>query len=280
MVNIELFSELLRDAPFQPATNLWRAVEIDAVIRRSLPAGRGLDLGCGDGRLTRLILSHSGPRYLVGVDLDEAETALARVEEIYSAVHTASATAIPEENEAFDFVFSNSVLEHIPELDDVLGEVSRVLRNGGKFLITVPSPGFHECLRVPTDGGKRKQFLDDMDRRCAHLHYWNLETWATRLASHGMRIVYSEEYLSKREVRRWQMISAMTGGLLYRMTGRKRRPIEIQRSLGMRSRYARLPLWVARLMARLLASGMEKPNKIFDERYGCLLIESERSLDA
>lgn len=279
-VNFELFAGLMADAPFQPATNFWRAIEVDAVIRRSIPMGRGLDLGCGDGRLTRLVLSCTGPRDIVGVDLDEAEARMAEKEGIYSGVHIAAATAIPEESGSFDFVFSNSVLEHIPELDGVLKEVARLLRPGGKLLITVPTAGFHACLRAPSRPEKRIAFYEDIDRRCAHVNYWDLETWRSHLAPLGMRITYSEAYLNESEVRRWQSISAWTGGLLYKIAGGRRRPIEIQRSLGMRSGRARLPMIVARWLAQLLAVGLKRAPEGRVQKHGCVLIEAERSVDA
>ncbi len=54
-----LLTEFMMQAPYQPATNYWRAVEIAEVIAYGLPPGRGLDLGCGDGHLMAIILSHS-----------------------------------------------------------------------------------------------------------------------------------------------------------------------------------------------------------------------------
>ncbi|MBK8389413.1 MAG: class I SAM-dependent methyltransferase [Saprospiraceae bacterium] len=42
------------------------------------------------------------------------------------------------ENNSFDSVFSSEVFEHIFNLDDVLNEIQRVLKPGGRLLITVP----------------------------------------------------------------------------------------------------------------------------------------------
>ena len=51
------------------------------------------------------------------------------------------ATNIPYEDNSFDKVFSVSVLEHIPDLGDieVVKEVSRVLKPGGTFVMTLPA---------------------------------------------------------------------------------------------------------------------------------------------
>jgi len=46
---------------------------------------------------------------------------------------------IPFEDSAFDFVFSNSVLEHVQDLSGALTEIRRVLRPGGVSLHLLPS---------------------------------------------------------------------------------------------------------------------------------------------
>ena len=38
----------------------------------------------------------------------------------------------------FDLIFSNHVLEHVPDDKSALSEISRVLRNGGTAIITIP----------------------------------------------------------------------------------------------------------------------------------------------
>ena len=133
---------LMTQAPYQPATNYWRAFEIDEVVRYGLPSGRGLDLGCGDGNLMGIILGPMGSRDLVGLDIDPRETSIARARNIYREVLTTPADHMPFQDGEFDFVFSNSVLEHIPNIDGVLREVWRVLRSGGRFVLTCQVPTF------------------------------------------------------------------------------------------------------------------------------------------
>ncbi|HVM93461.1 MAG TPA: hypothetical protein VMT67_11650, partial [Terriglobales bacterium] len=51
---------LMMQAPYQPATNYWRAFEIEEVVRYGFPSGRGLDVGCGDGHLMGIIFGAVG----------------------------------------------------------------------------------------------------------------------------------------------------------------------------------------------------------------------------
>ncbi len=111
-VNKVLLKRFIQHYPFQPATGFWRAVEIEQVISREFPQGLGLDLGCGDGKLTKIIIDEVGKRELVGIDIDPKETEQAKELGIYRRIHTVPGDTIPESNATFDFAFSNSVLEH------------------------------------------------------------------------------------------------------------------------------------------------------------------------
>src|SRR5439155_12149077 len=141
---LRLLESFMADAPSQPATNFWRCVELP-VLAAALPAeGRGLDVGCGDGVLTKILRDLRGARWtLVGLDPVAAETALAERSGLYERVHTSGADNIPEPDASCDFVFANSVLEHIPGLSTCLGEMARCLKPGGLFAATVPSAHFH-----------------------------------------------------------------------------------------------------------------------------------------
>jgi len=270
---------LMMQAPYQPATNYWRAFEIDEVVRYGFPAGRGLDLGCGDGHLMRIILGSVGSRDLVGLDIDSEETAIARARKIYRDVLTTPADRMPFSDGEFDYVFSNSVLEHIPNIDGVLREVARVLHSGGRFLFTVPGPNFHASLSGPRSGD-REAYLRDVDSRCAHLRYWDVEQWTRSLAEAGLTLAHSHEYLTEAQVQRWDAIARSTSGMLMRFTGKKKRPIEIQRSLKIRSPRMRLPRVVASAFTSLmqLGGGTDGSHVLSQvgSHSGCLLIEATR----
>lgn len=256
---------------------MWRAVEVGQLIASGLPSGRGLDLGCGDGLLTRILLDEVGRREMVGVDPDPAEASHARSLGIYATVHEAGGDAIPEPDASFDWALSNSVLEHVDDIDPVLAEVARVLRSGGQFVFTVPGPDFHACLRGPIlPGASRAGYLEQLDARLAHHRYWSRDEWESQLSIHGMRVEETSSYLSQAEVRRWESISRTTAGVLYGLAGRRRRPIEIQRRLGMRRPGRRMPAALARSLSRILAAGLNGSSSMF----GCLLLRASKLASA
>ena len=269
-----LLHRLLAENPFQPATSWWRAIELEAVVRHGLPGGRGLDLGCGDGKLMRILLDAAGVApELIGIDPDPLETRQAERAGVYRRVHTVPGERIPEQDAAFDFVFSNSVLEHIPDLEPVLGEVARLLRPGGAFLFTVPAAGFHDCLAGPLFGD-RTAYLQMIDRRCAHVRYWAEADWRAALGRHRMALAQAVPYLNAREVQRWETLARFTSGVLYTVAGRSAQPIQIQRSLGLRAGGLRLPAWVAAALAATISTTASQESAT---RFGCLLVEARRS---
>ena len=266
-----LLTEFMMRAPYQPATNYWRAVEIAEVIAYGLPPGRGLDLGCGDGHLMAIILGHVGPRDLTGTDIDPSETALAAHAKIYREIVTAPGDRLGLPDNLFDFVFSNSVLEHIEDIDGTLREVARLLCAGGRFIFTVPGPDFHLCLRGPAFGG-RDAYLRAVDARCAHLRYWSPEQWAEHLQSAGLAVVHCHAYLTRAQTRRWEQIARYTSGILYSLARRRKQPIAIQRGLGLRSSRFRLPKFIASAIGAVIGAGARDQAP----PCGCLLMEARK----
>jgi SAM-dependent methyltransferase len=274
-IRYSLLRKLIGETPFQPATSWWRAVELAVVIRHGLPNGTGLDLGCGDGKLMRILLDASGAsRALIGVDIDPLETRDASASGVYRRVHTAPGDRLPEPEASLDFVFSNSVLEHIEDIEPVIAEAARVLKPGGVFVFTVPSDGFHDCLAGPLfPWSARGRYLEQIDRRCAHRRYWSEEQWRTCLRRHGIDLARAVPYLTAAEVRRWETLSRFTAGILFHLFGRRKQPIEIQRALGLRRSALRLPAWFAGFVASAVSAGVKAGPP---GQFGCLLVEARR----
>ena len=108
----------------------------------SIPAGsRVLDVGAGSTPY-RNCFSHC--RYFAQdfIQLDSGQL----LHGAYSTVdYVSDAAAIPVESGSFDAVICTEVLEHVPEPIDVVREISRVLRPGGKLILTAPlGSGIHQ----------------------------------------------------------------------------------------------------------------------------------------
>jgi SAM-dependent methyltransferase len=273
-----LLEEFLIQYPFQPATAYWRAIEIDEVASGVVPLlGRVLDVGCGDGRLSRIVdEAWAGQRIWVGVDSDEAEIDAARSGKLYEGLYAASAASLPLDDSTFDAAFSNSVLEHIPQVEPVIAEVSRLLKMGGRFVFTVPSPGFHTALAGPwLPMVSRELYLDRIDKRLAHHHYLDEQQWSTALRRVGLTLTMAKPYLQVAHVRTWENLSRVTGGLLHALTGHRVHPLVIQRKLKMRTGSEKLPSALSKLIARALRSRLA--DRKGETQHSCWLIEATKT---
>jgi SAM-dependent methyltransferase len=263
---------------FQPATVLWRIYEIEAVLRHAAFSGRVLDLGCGDGTLSSVIFSERRACTLVGLEPDQTDAEAARRCGLYAAVHCAPGSSIPESEHSFDVVFSNSVLEHIPQIEPVLAEVGRVLRPGGRFIFTVPSEQFHACL---TGGGplrfvwrlRGQSVQESIDRRLQHHRYWSPDEWANALRPLGFTSVAAQRYLPASVVQAWERLSNMTGGLVFELFGRKTQTRGLQRRLSLNAVDSRTPPAIARTVLRsVLRKHLAEPAPENGEPTGGLLL--------
>lgn len=104
------------------------------------PGSRGLDFGCGAGRLTLALAEHLD--YVVGVDVSASMLEVARhhdVDNRCSFVLNERADLTLFEDSSFDLIVSSLVLQHLPS-DLAVGylrELARVARPGGLLIIQV-----------------------------------------------------------------------------------------------------------------------------------------------
>lgn len=104
-----------------------------------------LDLGCGQGLQTQLLAYACGR--VVGVDVSPTAIAQACEYRRFSPVrsrlqyHCSPLEMAGLPADCFDHVFSFCVLEHIPNLDEVLAELLRIVKPGGDLHFTVDSLG-------------------------------------------------------------------------------------------------------------------------------------------
>jgi trans-aconitate methyltransferase len=133
------------DASMHAGNGRFVALLAESLIETLQPqAGeRILDLGCGDGFLTRRI-AESGAT-VVGVDSSPQMIAAATDRGLDARF--ASGEALPFDGE-FDAVFSNAALHWMRDQDAVLNGVHRALKPGGRFVAEFGGQGNIAAIRV------------------------------------------------------------------------------------------------------------------------------------
>jgi SAM-dependent methyltransferase len=102
------------------------------------PGRRTLDLGCGEGRLSRDLkaLGHS----MVGIDASPTMLAAAREADPELETHLADAADMPFEHRAFDLVVAFMSLQDVDNFECAIREAGRVLEPGGRLCLAVVHP--------------------------------------------------------------------------------------------------------------------------------------------
>jgi len=163
---------------------VWRAVPEGAeperfaarrafLLDRVAPGERVLDLGCGDGAFAAALLGAG----CVVTMADVAEEALRRARlraRGAEAVKLAEGQPLPFAEDSFDGVWAGEVLEHVADVVGLLAEVRRVLRWGGRLLVTTP---WHGRIVVATDA--------HFDPRADHLRFFSARTLRAVLEDAG-----------------------------------------------------------------------------------------------
>ena len=95
-----------------------------------------LDIGCGTGRHWKEILDHK-PLKLTGIDNSHEMTG--KLKKKFADAEVFVSDKIPEEifgDSAFDIIISTLTIGHIKDIDQYFQEWNRILKEGGKILIT------------------------------------------------------------------------------------------------------------------------------------------------
>ncbi len=94
-----------------------------------------LDLGCGNGRISRLALER-GAAATIGVDVSEGMLEAAAASLPSARWVQADARALPFEVATFDAVVCALMMGHVNDLEAALAEIARVLRPGGTLVLS------------------------------------------------------------------------------------------------------------------------------------------------
>jgi ubiquinone/menaquinone biosynthesis C-methylase UbiE len=99
-------------------------------ISKHMKGGKLLDVGCGSKPYERMF---EVEKY-VGIDLEVSghDHSFSKIDKFYDG------KTIPFEEDFFDNVFCSEVFEHVFNIEELLDEIHRVLKPGGKLGFTCP----------------------------------------------------------------------------------------------------------------------------------------------
>jgi ubiquinone/menaquinone biosynthesis C-methylase UbiE len=164
-----------------------------------------LDLGCGDGHFSWVTFSERKIQ-LIGIDPALNSLIEAGQYPVFSHLVCARGDQLPFPKSLFNTAVSNSVLEHIEDVETVMDETHRVMKSGGKLVICVPNDNFTQNLsiskffhRVGLDflADRYRKFFNQISR---HFHPDSKEIWMMRLQEADFKIINSWNYFTPKSL--------------------------------------------------------------------------------
>ena len=138
-------------------------------------ARRVLDIGCGDGQVSRLAAANGIEDDVTVIGIDPTWNCLAVASKRGGgpAYGRAAAAALPFANESFDTAVACLVFEHIDDVDEAIAEVARVLELGGRFCFFLN----HPILQTPDAGWINDHTVDPPEQ------YWRMGPYLVESAT-------------------------------------------------------------------------------------------------
>jgi SAM-dependent methyltransferase len=155
----------------------------DVLLGAMAPGERVLDLGCGAGRFVAALRDAGAEP--IGVEL--AEAALERAGRNVPGADlrlVGEDGALPLGHGEVDVVWCSEVLEHVPDTVAFLTEARRVLKRGGRLLVTVPDHGL--VRRTALALLRYEAHYDPLGQ---HLRFYTRRSLAAALAATGFEDV-------------------------------------------------------------------------------------------
>lgn len=112
-----------------------------------LPAGLSwLDVGCGNGAFSELLMTRCPPSTLHGIDPSEPQIEFARTREALkrAVLRVGDAQSLPYDDQSFDVAAMALVILFVPDPPKAISEMARVVRPGGwvtSYIWDIPQGG-------------------------------------------------------------------------------------------------------------------------------------------
>lgn len=148
-------------------------------MKKILPEGRWLDIGCSAGFILSVAKSADYETY--GIEIDPLGVKHAR--EILGLDNIFQGTFEEHhfDDNFFDIITMYDVIEHVQDLNEIINELKRILSKNGVIEIWTPDIGH---WRVP------KLLIEwEAIKPSEHLYYFNNKTLSMILHKHGLKII-------------------------------------------------------------------------------------------
>ncbi len=157
----------------------------DFFVNRIGKNERVLDIGCGNGALSKDIAEKAGA-YVVGIDINANNIFLAQKHNAHAKVEYRVGDALKDLPEcSFDVIILSNILEHLPNRVEFLRRIQSAI-NPSRILIRVPL--YERDWRIPLKDELGVEYRLDP----THFVEYTVEGFTKEMEQAGLRIAYQE----------------------------------------------------------------------------------------
>ncbi len=139
-----------------------------------------VEVGCGTGQVLEEILRKIKTRNLMGIEpLDEWRQKTHEKVGNKAKIIKGFAEDLPFENNSVDYIVCTEVLEHVIDPNVVLREFSRIIKNNGLIIVSIPNENLINNLKKIVDGFKiyNRLFPKIQKHNDWHIHSLDLKSF-------------------------------------------------------------------------------------------------------
>ena len=157
--------------------NYWKGKkeEVDSyrlnlIIKYVEPNKKVLDVRCGIGILSKKLKDKGA--IVTGIDISTVAVERTKAKNINAIQYDFDCKRLPFKNDEFDYIIADSAIEHFFCYKDVVNECVRVLKPGGKFILSLPNIG-HWRYRLWLLAGKFP-YIENSPTDTLHIRFFTL----------------------------------------------------------------------------------------------------------
>lgn len=150
---------------------------ISQICRNLNPVNRYIEVGCGEGYVSKIVTEIIKPTNCYAVDIDPNEAEDAKRNLPQCNVSVASIYELPFEDSHFDLIVCCEVLEHLEHPEKALAELKRI--SSGQIILSVPNEPLWRILNMA-----RLKYLKDWGNTPGHLNHWSQSEFREMVSSH------------------------------------------------------------------------------------------------
>jgi len=178
--------------------NIWKIFALEVLSQLDLKDKYVLDVGVGFGYILRRLKSRNIVPY--AIELSNQCMAYLKVHGIDAEKIDISIECFPYEDNFFDYVIFTEVMEHLAFPQHALKEIYRVLRPGGKLLVSTHN-AFNLYMRLKYLIGAIPTVDLDVSREGQHLRLYNYAVLLDLLTNAGFKRIINKSWFKLGRIR-------------------------------------------------------------------------------